>query len=56
MFFHYKEKEISSYSTMVFCLQRHAKVEDVSLKKIREDLQNRVDFLRKQSDVSGNNV
>ncbi|GAB2222014.1 hypothetical protein Drorol1_Dr00013211 [Drosera rotundifolia] len=30
--------------------QKHTKVEDVKLKRIREDLQNRVDFLRKQAD------
>lgn len=37
---------------MHFYLQKHAKVEDAELKKAREDLQNRVDFLRKQADVS----
>ncbi|GAB2265195.1 tripeptidyl-peptidase II Tpp2 [Dionaea muscipula] len=31
--------------------QKHVKVEDVKLKWIREDLQNIVDFLRKQADV-----
>ncbi|XP_077225985.1 tripeptidyl peptidase ii [Tasmannia lanceolata] len=31
--------------------QRHVKVEDISLKKSREDLQNRVDFLRKQAEI-----
>ncbi|KAK3447198.1 hypothetical protein EUGRSUZ_A02778 [Eucalyptus grandis] len=30
--------------------QKHAKVEDTDLKKTREDLQNRVDLLRKQAD------
>lgn len=30
--------------------KRHTKVEDTKLKRIREDLQNRVDFLRKQAD------
>lgn len=28
-------------------------MEDVELKKIRDDLQSKVDFLQKQSDVSG---
>ncbi|OVA01192.1 Peptidase S8/S53 domain [Macleaya cordata] len=30
--------------------QKHIKVEDTNLKRTREDLQNRVDFLRKQAD------
>ncbi|KAL7003416.1 tripeptidyl-peptidase II Tpp2 [Sarracenia purpurea var. burkii] len=30
--------------------KKHEKVEDVDLKRVREDLQNRVDFLRKQAD------
>uniref|UniRef100_A0A5B6YUZ2 Tripeptidyl-peptidase 2 n=1 Tax=Davidia involucrata TaxID=16924 RepID=A0A5B6YUZ2_DAVIN len=30
--------------------KKHPKVEDVNLKKAREDLQNRLDFLRKQAD------
>jgi len=32
-------------------LQRHPKVEDAPLKRQREDLQGRVDFLQKQADV-----
>lgn len=32
-------------------LQKHKKVEDANLKRVREDLQNRVDYLRKQADV-----
>lgn len=32
--------------------QKHVRVEDADLKRVREDLQNRVDFLRKQADVS----
>lgn len=34
------------------CLQKHSKVDDAKLKKTREDLQSRVDFLKKQADVS----
>lgn len=34
------------------CLQKHSKVEDAKLKKTREDLQSKVDFLKKQADVS----
>ncbi|KAE9464869.1 hypothetical protein C3L33_03223, partial [Rhododendron williamsianum] len=30
--------------------QKHVRVEDADLKRVREDLQNRVDFLRKQAD------
>lgn len=38
-------------------LQKHTKVDDTNLKKKREDLQSRVDLLRKQADVrlSGDN-
>lgn len=34
------------------CFQKHMKVEDANLKRVREDLQNKVDYLRKQADVS----
>lgn len=37
---------------MYFFLQKHAKCEDANLKRVREDLQNKVDLLRKQTDVS----
>ena len=36
----------------LFHFQKHPKVEDTNLKKVREDLQNKVDYLRKQADVS----
>ncbi|GMN44594.1 hypothetical protein TIFTF001_013779 [Ficus carica] len=39
-----------SVDVLIFCLQKHIKAEDISLKKIREDLQNRVDYLRKQAE------
>lgn len=32
-------------------LQKYSKAEDIKLKKTREDLQNRLDFLRKQAEV-----
>lgn len=32
--------------------QEHAKIEDANLKKIREDLQSRVDILQKHAEVS----
>lgn len=35
----------------MFFLQKHSKVEDAKLKKTREDLQSKVDFLKKQADV-----
>lgn len=33
-------------------LQKHTKVEDSHLKRLRDDLQSRVDFLQKQANVS----
>lgn len=36
------------------CFQKHIKVDDAELKRVREDLQNRIDYLRKQADVSIN--
>ena len=32
--------------------QKHSRVEDANLKRTREDLQNRVDYLQKQAEVS----
>lgn len=32
--------------------QKHSNPDDANLKKLREDLQNRIDILRKQADVS----
>ena len=44
---------VTSYYNVVNCLvQKHIKVEDAQLKRAREDLQNRVDFLQKQAEVS----
>lgn len=41
---------IIAFMTSLF--QKHTKVEDPNLKRVREDLQNRVDILKKQADVS----
>ncbi|RVW41976.1 Tripeptidyl-peptidase 2 [Vitis vinifera] len=42
---------VTSYYNVVNCLvQKHIKVEDAQLKRAREDLQNRVDFLQKQAE------
>lgn len=43
---------IHDQSVGIACFQKHVRVEDANLKRVREDLQNRVDFLRKQADVS----
>lgn len=32
--------------------QKHSKVDDANSKRAREELQNRVDYLQKQADVS----
>lgn len=35
-----------------YLFQKHIKVDDAGLKRVREDLQNKIDYLRKQADVS----
>ena len=42
----------SIVSCLRLLLQKHTKVEDVHLKRLREDLQSRIDFLQKQANVS----
>lgn len=37
-------------------MQKYDKLEDLKLKKAREDLQNRLDFLKKQAEVRQNFV
>lgn len=37
-------------------MQKYDKLEDLKLKKAREDLQNRLDFLKKQAEVRKNFV
>ncbi|XP_052183432.1 tripeptidyl-peptidase 2 isoform X2 [Diospyros lotus] len=48
------EKHQEAIAEAVKCLdefdKKHVKVEDANLKRVHEDLQNRVDFLRKQAD------
>ncbi|THG01089.1 hypothetical protein TEA_016291 [Camellia sinensis var. sinensis] len=48
------EKHQEAIAEAVKCLdefdKKHVKVEDANLKRAREDLQNKVDFLRKQAD------
>lgn len=41
---------IIDFMTSLF--QKHPKVEDPNLKRVREDLQYRIDILKKQADVS----
>ncbi|CAL5327911.1 unnamed protein product [Camellia sinensis] len=49
------EKHQEAIAEAVKCLdefdKKHVKVEDANLKRAREDLQNKVDFLRKQADA-----
>ncbi|CAL5376026.1 unnamed protein product [Camellia sinensis] len=49
------EKHQEAIAEAIKCLdefdKKHVKVEDANLKRAREDLQNKVDFLRKQADA-----
>lgn len=40
------------FLSVISCSQKYSKTEDTSLERAHEDLKNRVDYLRKQGDVS----
>jgi hypothetical protein len=43
---------LTLYLSMLPYAQKHSRVEDANLKRTREDLQNRIDYLQKQAEVS----